>query len=266
MSSAPVDPANPYQPPKEVEPKPTGVEGGKIRYMYAYSYIFENPNWMTNILYGCLCMIIPVIGPLLLLGYQFDIVENQHRSPGRIYPDFDFNKFTYYLVRGIWPFLASLILTFPLIIVIYVILGICGALLGVAASAAGKDAAPVVFGVGMVFFFAVEFTLILLVNIIVQPFIIRAGLSQDFGQSFKFSWAMDFIKRNWLEMLLFQLFFMVTAVPLALLGLLMCIIGVYPMAALIFLAQASMLLQLYNLNLSRGGEPIPLKEPQPQMI
>ena len=122
MSNAPF---NPYQPPAPVEPKPSTDAPGSagIRYMYTYNFVFENPNWMTNVLYGFLCIlssaIIPVLGQLLFMGYQWDVVEALHRYPGRIYPDFDFNKFSYYLTRSLWPFLVSLICVLPMVIIIW---------------------------------------------------------------------------------------------------------------------------------------------------
>lgn len=260
MSNAPYDP---YQPPRTVEPKPAAPMAAGIRYMYAYNYVFENPNWMTNIMYGFLCMIIPIVGPLVFSGYQFEIVESFCRFPGRGYPDFDFGKFSNYLMRGIWPFLVSLVLVMPMVLVIWIVMFVGFMILGLVASAAGEDAGGIVFAIGVLFFVIVMMALSLGMGLIMQPIMLRAGLSQDFGQAFKLGWAFDFIKRVWFEMVLFQLFFMVTAMPLAMLGYMACIIGMYAAMALILLAQANMLYQLYNLYLARGGEPIPLKEPPP---
>jgi hypothetical protein len=166
----------------------------------------------------------------------------------------------------LWPFLVNLVLVLPLIVIIYIVMGIGFMLLAVVAQAAGKDAAGVIIGLGSIVFVMLEFVMILLVTLAIQPFMLRAGLSQDFGQAFKFGWAMDYLKRNWLEIILFQLFFMVTGVPLMLAGALVFCIGAYAAGALLILAQAHMLLQLYNLHLARGGEPIPLKEPIPPML
>jgi hypothetical protein len=55
---------------------------------------------------------------------------------------------------------------------------------------------------------------------------------------------------------------MLTASLVLLLGLLLCCVGTYPATALVMLAQAHLYLQLYELFLQRGGEPIPLKSPQ----
>lgn len=268
MSQAPVPTPERKPPAGGAEPKPASQSGG-VRYLYVYSYIFENPNWMMNILFGFLCFlssqIIPIIGQLLFLGYLFEVTESLHRYPGRTYPDFDLNKFGYYLQRSLWPFLVSLIFSLPIMLVVFVICGIeLGIMIG-SMNAVDKDLAPLVFGIGFFFIFATFMALMTLLYIPVTPFFLRAGLAQDFGKAMNFGWALDFLKKVGLQLVLFQLFFMVTGVPLALLGYSCCFIGLFAVMALLFLANGSMYVQLYNLYLARGGEPIPLKDPPPQV-
>lgn len=258
-------PYDPYQPPAPVEPKPSmpAPGSGGLQYMYIYNYVFENPNWKTNVLYAMVCMLIPVIGPLVFMGYQFEMIESMLRQPGRTYPDFDFGKFSNYLVRGLWPFLASMIVSLPFGFVMGMFYVVMVVLIGVISAAAGKDAGPVVLLVAFPIEFITMFTLQIAMQLVVTPFVIRAGLCQDFGQTFNFGWAMSFLKKTWSSMLLFELFFFVTAMPLAMIGLLVCCIGIYPVAGFLVLARANLLLQLYNLFLARGGEPVPFKEQPP---
>src|SRR5262245_3305784 len=89
---------------------PAGIAPGPfggIEYKRMYSYVFENPNWVTNVLLVGVCFlsgtVIPVIGPLLVTGYQCEVVLGLLASRGARYPDFDFNRFTDYLLRGLWP-------------------------------------------------------------------------------------------------------------------------------------------------------------------
>src|SRR5262249_45965754 len=104
---------------------------------------------------------------------------------------------------------------------------------------------------------------VVVISVIVQmisvPVCLRAGFMQDFGAAFNVSWAIDFIKRTWVEMLLAMLFFLVTAPFVALAGLILCCVGIYPASALTTLAHYHVWFQLYDLFLQRGGEPIPLK-------
>lgn len=261
MSSTVGDTFDPHQPPRPIEPKPGDT--AVVRYMHAYGYIFENPNWSTNVLYGFLCFmssqIIPVVGQLLFMGYQFEVIESLHRHPSKTYPDFDFNKFSYYLQRSLWPFLVSLICVLPLFLIAMAAMGGGVLALIAVAGAMDKDGAPVVLIIGIPLIILVGIGILTVLSLPLQPIILRAGLAQDIGQAFKFGWAIDFLKKTWLELILFQLFLAVTGMPLVLLGYACCFIGVFASMAIFSLAQANMLCQLYELFLARGGEPIPLK-------
>src|SRR5947209_5698807 len=107
------DANNPYASPSAAA-GPQPVVGpfkpiDKIEHMRMFKYVFENPNWLMNILLAGLCMIIPIIGSLIVLGYQFEAVAVLLSTQGARYPDFTFNRFAEYLVRGLWPFLVQLI-------------------------------------------------------------------------------------------------------------------------------------------------------------
>ena len=239
-----------------------------MRYMEAYNYIFAHPEWTMNVLLAAVCSLIPVVGNIVLLGYQYEIVEAMHRFPGQLYPKFDFNRFAPYLMRGVWPFLVNLIVSVLLQIPIQ-----CGnfALMGMSAAAGqggGNDAAGVAIGVGFLVFMLFVIVLSIAAGLAMFPMLLRAGLSQDFAQAFKFAWIQDFIVKMWLEMVLMMLFLMATGMAVAMLGLLACCIGIIPAAVIIMMASAHLMGQLYMLYLSRGGEPIPLKPwdgPAPMM-
>ena len=97
------DDFNPYQASK-TDPKPAAHQRESLEYMRAVQYVFESPKWMTNLLWGGLCIlttqVIPVVGQLVWMGYQFEIVEDLLHSPSkRGYLDFDANRFKDYLMR-----------------------------------------------------------------------------------------------------------------------------------------------------------------------
>src|SRR5436190_21917671 len=101
------DAQNPYQASGSAAASP--YRRGAMEYGQIVSYVFQNPNWLINLLMMGVCQLIPIVGPLVLVGYQFEVVEALHRDPRRTYPDFDFGRFVDYLVRGLWPFLVGLV-------------------------------------------------------------------------------------------------------------------------------------------------------------
>ena len=134
------DPANPY-PPSQF-PTSSGKPAAGIDYMRMLSYVFENPNWFMNLLLGGLCSLIPVIGPIVLLGYRYETVIALLAVGGARYPDFNFGRFGDYLMRGLWPFLAMFIvaIAWGVVFLLFVLMA-AGCIVG-ASNVAGKDVGP----------------------------------------------------------------------------------------------------------------------------
>lgn len=231
----------------------------KIEYFKNYTYFFEHPDWANSLLMGSVCMLIPILNGILLAGYRYEIVEMKLRFPDQLYPKFDFARFSQYLTRGIWPFLIDMIvqmvLTLPLLIVIY------GSMFAIGFTMASNETAGIiVLAVVLPLLILFVITISMLLSLVMVPLYLRAGLSQDFAQAFKFDWIKDFLKKVWLPTLLLNLFLMVSGGMLAILGEMACFIGLFPA---IFLLGGPVVghahYQLYRLYLARGGEPIPLK-------
>ena len=231
----------------------------QMQYWRSYSYVFEHPDWIRNVIFIIICQFIPVVGPLVLLGYQFDVVESLLRGNPAPYMAFDFNRFVEYLTRGLWPFLVGIVVAIVLVPLVYIVF--IGLFFGGAAlvSAVGEDAAGpmiAVFGtLGFIFYFA----FLIGINMILQPMFLAAGITQEFNAAFNLTYVRTFLQMAWKEMLLGGLFLMFSGMLCAFGGMLVCFVGVYFSAVLIAYAQAYMYYQLYCVYLSRGGAPLPFK-------
>jgi hypothetical protein len=214
-------------------------------YMRMLSYVFENPNWLTTILLAALIGLIPILGPLVLAGYKYEVVIGLLATGGGRYPDFDFGRFADYLVRGLWPFLIGLIvgMVFGALMVLPTFIGLAGDA-GVAIGA--------ILQLGMLLLFPIAL-------IILQPMLLRAALTQDFAQGFQIDWVKDFFSKVGVEVVLGFLFWYIAAMFVGMLGLLACCIGIVAVAPFMSLAQAHLFYQLYSLYLTRGGIPIPIQ-------
>src|SRR5436190_17744980 len=237
------DPANPY--PSSQFPTSLGKPAVSMDYMRMLSYVFENPNWFMNLLLGGLCSLIPVIGPIVLQGYRYEVVIGLLAVGGARYPDFNFGRFGDYLMRGFWPFLVGLACS--LVLLPFYVLILVGAIVG------GKAGAALVV--------LMQLAMLVIVPVfvlVVQPMVLRAALTLDFVQAFQFQWVKDFLRRVWAELLIGMLFLIVSAMVLAPLGLLACCVGILLVGPLVSLANANMQFQVYSIYLSRGGMPIPI--------
>lgn len=263
-----------------------------MRYWQSYRFVFNNPNWITNLALVAVCSIIPVIGPIVLIGYCFEVIDELLRRRQRErggaspafadlkgeeimdalpaeddhvngwYPDFNFNRFTEYLTRGIWPFLVKLVIGFVIGMVGSVVLMMAMMIAGFAAGAAQS---PRLLFVLYGFFMLAYLFVMTVVGILTTPLYLRAGLSCDFASAFSMAFFRDFMKRVGKEVVLAELFLMATGTLLGIGGLALCFVGVYPAMALMVYAQHYLDYQFYELYLQRGGVPVERKQPSPSV-
>jgi hypothetical protein len=250
-----------------------------------------------NLVWGGLCFLVPIVGPMVMVGYLFEVIEWLHRrreeeelpwveptgvaaapegairiEPGapagrfqyaapEQYPDFNVNRIQDYLMRGAWPFLVQLVIGLPVGLVLGGILP--GAGLGLIGWSVANNVHPLVIVALGLMMAAVCFAAVVLLALIQLPLYLRAGLRRDFGSAFSMAFLKDFLKRVWAPLLLSQLFLHFTGVFVALGGLLLCVVGVYPASALVMMATHHIDYQLYELYLARGGEPILPRDARP---
>jgi hypothetical protein len=247
------------------EAKPSLADSPKLDYLRTIKFIFENPNWLLNVLWSFLCQlvaqVIPILPQMVSTGYQFEVLDGLLASRGARYPDFNINRLGDYLIRGVWPILAALIVALiwtPIFIVVLAVMIGCIAALG---AAGGEEAGTVLAMFGV--FGAIVFTVLLVAAllVVVTPLMLRAGMTQDFVAAFDFGWISDFLKKMWLEVLLATLFIIVAAVAVTMVT---CGLGALIVGPLLPFVSTHFWFQIYSLYLSRGGSPVVRKiAPQP---
>ena len=229
-----------------------------MNYLDSIRDYFQSPKWFTNLLLAGLCSLIPVVGPMVLLGWLLGGFWGRDSYQAASFPDFDFAKFGDYLTRGLWPMLVALVAGLVVAPVMWLICFLpivgMGALAGGhghrGADAAALVMVPLMFGLIMVVGVAL--------GLLIKPLMLRAGLLQDFSKAFDFGWAVRFLKCTWLECLLASLFLWAASMAFALVGLMALCIGIYFISGPIYFAMAHLDRQLYHLFLERGGDALTL--------
>lgn len=237
-------------PPAEPAPR-------RLTYLSAFRYVFENPDWFSSMVFGTIFSFLPVLGPVALWGYSYEIIEALHRRPNVPYPKFEFKRLGEYCMRGVWPYILALTVETILGIlfqVVYQVVFQGGLMLWMsnqqAAAIVTAIVAPILVGGGV----------ILAVGVAVGtgPFLIRAGLTQDFRQVFHLAWIKGYWKRVWPEQILAYLFIMAATTILRPLGCLLFGVGFFAAYFVLWIAASHLQWQIYEIYLERGGEPIPL--------
>ncbi len=85
-----------------------------MNYSRAFSYVFEDKNWISKILIAGLIFLIPVIGQIYLCGWMIEIVRRVKAGRTDILPT---THFTYFLTLGLKMVVVSLIYSIPVIII-----------------------------------------------------------------------------------------------------------------------------------------------------
>jgi ABC-type glycerol-3-phosphate transport system permease component len=164
-----------------------------MKYLRSYQYIFDHKDWLMQVLMIALGMLIPVIGPIVLLGYSFELMEWLIANPdAKEYPKFDFSRFTENLKRGMWPFLTqliiSLVISVPVSLVAFVIMFIAGLL--------AKDA-PILIVLAQIFLFVISMALGIVISVVTTPAMLHAGFKSKLDFSGLTAFVKDFAKRMW---------------------------------------------------------------------
>ena len=210
---------------------------------------------------GGVCVLIPIVGPMVLLGWLITGFWGRQNESFAAFPPFDFAHFSKYFERGVWPFLVSLAVA----AVFGVVLLPLGAiftlpLMLVDGSSSAQDANSTgcVGGIAMMVMMLVWAVVIFGMMVVLAPLMLRASLTQDFAKSFDLRFVKQFLALTWKETVLTALFGMVVGTALTLVGMIAFCVGMYFAGVVNYFSWAHLQKQLYALYVRRGGEPITL--------
>lgn len=80
-----------------------------------FSYPFKDPNWFKKFILPGLCMLIPVIGQFVLMGWMVEIVRRVINDIPDLLPELDFGG---QLGKGFQAWVIALVYSIPIIILI----------------------------------------------------------------------------------------------------------------------------------------------------
>jgi hypothetical protein len=230
-----------------------------MNYIASITDFFKSPKWVMNLLFAALCVlsayIIPVVGIMVLTGWFITGFYARNDDRFETFPDFDFNQFSTYLQRGLWPTLVLMVAGFAIGIVMWIVIMIPLFLVGMVLG--GSDSSIIALLL-MLISFVLYVAMFVAIHAVMIPLSLRATLTQDFASAFDFGFIKRFLTIMWKEIVLASVFMIVAGMVLMMAGTLALCVGMFAGLALAFFASAHLTKQLYQLYLSRGGDPIPV--------
>lgn len=222
-----------------------------MQYGTAYGYFLNREGGTKSTLLASLALgstaFIPIVGQLVFFGYQAEVTEDLERDPDLAdHDDFNFDHFSRYLKRGVWPFVMQLIV---------------GAIAGlgvVAAIALGFAAAAALNApwAGFAVYFALLIPAVFVSSLFSLPLMLHVQLTGALRVGAAFAFASRFLGKLWGQCLVTLFVHFLISGVLTTVGLMLCCVGVYPATVVVLMAQDHLSVQLYRLYLAEGGEPV----------
>lgn len=212
---------------------------------------FQSPNWGMNLVWMFVCQIagIIVIGSLVLFGYLAEVAEARSGGRSENWPDFNPDRFTDYLMRGLWPFLWNLIWTIPLLILLGVPVVVTFVLSNILIQG-GNDVSGVIVIVtgGLVSIAAYCFLVLAML-----ASMMHSGLGNDFAKGADIRWIRSYISKMGVTTIWTGIVYILVGNIMGWLGILCFCVGVLAVGPILNLMAADLVSQLHDIFVSRGG-------------
>ncbi len=188
-----------------------------MNYSRAFSYVFDDKNWLSKLLIAGLISLIPIIGQFYLMGWMVEIVRRVKAGRTDILPT---THFSYFLTLGLKLFIVGLIYSIP-IILLGCIMNLMG---GYAESSDGRITIMIFTGMG-VLGSILTFILNIAVAFLGTYGTIKLAQTDQIKACLDFTDAFHTIKDNIVTFILVELLAFVAGLIQSA-GLIFCVIGI----------------------------------------
>jgi len=236
---------NPYRPPPPPPPPPPRVSA-----LAAYKAAFGGEAPWPSALLAMALLFVPVLGQLVLAGYQAEVMQRLARRDPNPMPKLEGKDIMPLLQRGLSSFVVEMAFGLVTMVPLFALF-----IAGVFASRQSPDA----FVALQLAFVAIFFIAYIVLAPIKNAMLTRASLTEDLRASFRMRAIFEYAKKTWGTVLVAYVALYAIGIGLYLVGMLACFVGAY--LALVFgqIAMAHLRWQIYEAQLARGGEIIAVK-------
>lgn len=220
----------------------------KIDFGAACMDLFKTEKKWLTILLLSICLLIPVVGQMVIIGYLFR--RNLGERAGIPATDFDFAHFAEHLKAGLWPTVCSLVAS--LVMIPLIMLAMVPMFLAPILAPENEVLIVVSILLGGLLYLVT----LLVAVILIVPIQLRSGMMMDFKAGFSKTFVFDFLRKVGGSLILWWFVLAVMVVPLAMVGYLALFVGVYVVITWSQVTMMHLLFQHYDLYLFRGGTAI----------
>ncbi|KPV49301.1 hypothetical protein SE17_33435 [Kouleothrix aurantiaca] len=110
----------------------------------AFSFVFEDEEWVSKILIGGLIGLIPLVGQLAVMGYALKVAQNVAQGNPRPLPRW--SEFGDHLMRGLYDLVIRLVYSLPILVIALLFACVGGLAGGGASSQRAQERVGALFG------------------------------------------------------------------------------------------------------------------------
>jgi len=180
------------------------------------SFVFEDKKWIEKILIGGILMLIPLLGPILMLGYSVALVRNVRNHEPEPLPEWD--DWGTKIAEGFKLLIINFIWGLPLFILMF--------LMFIPAAMAGNSDSGGGFAGFLMFCFGCFMFLYAIVLWLAVPGItIKFAETGEFGDGFKVGEILNFTKKHVGPIIIVAIVSWLVYMVAGLIGMLLCGVG-----------------------------------------
>ncbi|MCX7623137.1 MAG: DUF4013 domain-containing protein [Thermomicrobium sp.] len=218
----------------------------------AFTYPFQDPQWVKKLAIALVMLIIPIVGWLILFGYMLTIARRVALQQEPVLPEWD--DFGAYLSLGARGALVYVVWILPVLI----LSGCVQPFLEFLASSDSRSSVPVAFGVLSFCVGCLAFLLSLLLSYVLPLPLSRLAVTDRIGSAFAFGDIVQEVRLVATDLLLVLFISAIIAPFIALLGFLLCVVGVLATILYAYLLQVHLWGQVRHKLLASPDLPAPV--------
>jgi hypothetical protein len=212
----------------------------------SFTYIFEDQDWITKILLAAIIALIPIVGPLAVVGWGVEITKRAIQNDPEQLPGW--SNFVDYLVKGLVLILIGFVYMLPVILV-----QVCANSLLIFAQDSGSDTMSLVGSTVIICLSCLTIIYAILVGFLMFAAIGKYADTGELSAAFRFREVFATVKAAPSAYLMVLLGTFLTGL-IAMVGIIACIIGVFFTAAIAGAINAHLQGQAYReAKLALGG-------------
>jgi hypothetical protein len=186
----------------------------------AFTYVFDDPDWIKKVLLAGLVMLIPVIGQIVIFGWVLEILRRVYNNHPQPLPEWD--NFGEYLMNGLKVFVVEFVYALPIALLVACPM----TLIGIVAGVSGDEETAAALSAIIPLCVMCLVTPIALLIALMRPAIYgKLALTGELSSAFKIGEIFGMVRAN-PSIFLLALLGAILAGVISGLGTIACVIGV----------------------------------------